>query len=286
MEQMKTPINSDDSSGSDEPVDSLPHPHSLPPPATTSIQHSDHHPLQTAPSPKHRPSQSHPPAYQPLNPPPFNPPRPIAHSPTRSEAAEAEHPVEPPRALGPVGGSYYVLDRSCFFPTTRCNDWCCACLCIWCMAYQHRQDVLGPDWESRYTCCQDLYTQCHPSCVFCRCCSDHCPEFSLVLESIFCYGLAIAGSRYQFNRDQRLQDRPFEKFTGNTLFCLECCGFIPVIGPILSRSVASCLLVQQDVELRYRGFTSNLHLDADIPRSRHINEKTSLLSKQYKKNKS
>jgi hypothetical protein len=133
------------------------------------------------------------------------------------------------------------------------------------VACQHRIDVLGPNWQHRYRCCQNVYEQCHPACVCCTPCAINCPEFSLLFESVCCYGLAVAGSRYQFNIDNNITDRIFERYTGNTLCLLECCGYLPLIGPALNRSVSACLVVQQDHELRRRGLTSNLGLASSYP---------------------
>ncbi|MDP2435048.1 MAG: hypothetical protein Q8P67_04850 [archaeon] len=219
-------------------------------------------------------------------PPPFNPPRPIPsvvqpkETGTGKQEDEEEEGEEEDGAL-----SEYAIDGACYLPGTRCKDWCCACLCISCMAYQHRIDVLEPQWKTKYRCCQDLYSQLHPACTFCGPCAPHAPLLCLCLESFCCAGLAVAGSRFHINRTQRIKDRPFEAFTGNILCCLEMLGFLPIACSSLSRCVSACLLVQQDVEIRLRGIESNLHLDARLPpgtissRKRRPTEAAPLLSK-------
>lgn len=142
--------------------------------------------------------------------------------------------------------------------STRCPDCCISYFCICCLAYQHRLDVLGARFPRDYACCQDFLSDIDPMCVFCEPCTGYCPEICLCLESWFCTGCAITGSRFQLNKDNKINDRLFEKHSGWMLACLEIC-LCPGPWSLLSRLISSFLLIQQDYEMRmHLGIPSSL----------------------------
>jgi len=86
-----------------------------------------------------------------------------------------------------------MFDTCCAAP----GDFCLACLCPWCTAYQHRTYMLD-SWNRPYYCCGGLFPCC--------CLANDCPRECLCLEVCFCLSCAVSGNRMMVQQQYQLMN--------------------------------------------------------------------------------
>lgn len=140
---------------------------------------------------------------------------------------------------------------------------CVAYFCPCCCAYYLRSKVLGRDW-SRYSCCQGYF--CPPD----YCGESRCPQFCLLMESVFCLGPSVSSSRLYTMDQLDLQPDPCDNQLIRFSNCLQItaciCSLLSIfidqlrdaaqvmrcIADLAFYSTLGCMVSQTEYEVKHQ----------------------------------